>query len=189
MIGDLRFEPTEPVVVEDRTDLIGTAALAVFNPTKSHRYLLTRRWDSGPALVFVMLNPSTADAFTDDPTIRRCVRFARRDGHGAIAVLNLYALRATDPRELDTHPDPIGPDNDGFIRAITDDDTAGLVVAAWGAHTHARSRANAVTRALRTRRTSPRCLGLTRDGSPRHPLYVHRTAPLLPYTTDCRGDR
>ena len=97
-----------------------------------YRYRLTRRWetdDRASMLRWIMLNPSTADASLDDPTIRRCMGFARAWGYGGIVVHNLYALRATDPRQLRDHPDPVGPVNDSYIagwRVPT--------ICAWGAH-------------------------------------------------------
>jgi len=81
---------------------------AVLSDCGTYRYSLTRRWSPGPLLGWVMLNPSRADALVDDPTIRRCVGFARRWGFAGIVVRNLYALRATDPRELSRHPAPVG---------------------------------------------------------------------------------
>ena len=81
-----------------------------------YRYLLTRRWGTVPAMVWIMLNPSTADAFAEDPTIRRCLIFAHREGCGGLTVVNLFALRSTDPKALTRHPDPVGPANDTFIR-------------------------------------------------------------------------
>src|SRR5689334_18589152 len=104
---------------------------ALFDPTGRYRYRLWRQWDPAkPAVAFVMLNPSTADATTDDPTIRRCFGFAQGWGFGRLEVVNLFALRATDPRELARHPDPVGPANDAHIAAalaLTDQ-----AVAAWG---------------------------------------------------------
>ena len=103
---------------------------AAFNEARTHRYLLARSWQPGlPVMTWIMLNPSTADAFADDPTIRRCVSFARREGCGGIVVTNLFALRATDPRELRLHSDPVGACNDQVIDAHA----CGTVVVAWGA--------------------------------------------------------
>ena len=123
-----------------------------------------------------MLNPSTADALEDDPTIRRCIGFARDWGFGGIEVVNLFAMRATDPRELDRANDPVGQDNGRYLhRALL---RSTLIVLAWGAHGSLRDRAAATRRVVSRRR--PRCLGLTRSGEPRHPLYLRRDAPLVP---------
>lgn len=83
---------------------------AVLSPCGRYRYELTRRWAPGPLVGWVMLNPSRADAHTDDPTVRRCVGFAHRWGYGGLIIRNLYALRATDPAALADHLDPVGPD-------------------------------------------------------------------------------
>lgn len=164
--------------VEDRdTDLFGTTASATFNEARTHRFLLTRSWGEGPPAVFVMLNPSTADALTLDPTCTRCIQFARREGCGGIRVVNLFALRATDPAALRHHPDPVGAGNDEFIvRACLG---AGVVVAAWGVHGSFLGRDREVTRMLSEAGVPLRCLGVTSGGHPRHPLYVRGDAPLV----------
>lgn len=107
---------------------------AVFSPgSPDYRYLLTRRWAPGPVMTRVMLNPSRADDVSDDATIRRCVAFARAAGCSTITVTNLYAWRTRDPRELQQVVDPVGPDNDAWIRAAVEAGAGGPVVAAWGA--------------------------------------------------------
>ena len=156
---------------------------ATLSPCGRYRYKLWRYglYDSlvPRTMLFIMLNPSTADAMVDDPTIRRCRSFAMRDGYSQLEVVNLFALRATDPRELARAPDPIGPDNDAIIAkaVLRARDSGGCVVAAWGAHAIARRRA-AVVEAIRQNGAALMCLGLTKDGSPRHPLYVRSDEPL-----------
>jgi hypothetical protein len=123
-----------------------------------------------------MLNPSTADATKDDPTIRRCVKFAERHKCTKLTVVNLFALRATDPGELLTHPDPIGPLNRLHLEEQVDIHQHGLIIAAWGSHPFAKVRAAQVIESF-----GPfMCLGRTKDGSPRHPLYVKGDTPLIP---------
>jgi hypothetical protein len=135
---------------------------ATFSADRRYRYRLWRRWDRSRSVVlFVMLNPSTADGRRDDPTIRRCIGFARAWGFGGVEVVNLFAYRATDPRELGRVGDPVGPHNDRYIRRAIR--RSRLVVLAWGARARAR-------RLLSLRRAH--CLGLTRAGQPRHPLYL-----------------
>ena len=139
-----------------------------------YRYGLWRYWDqSKPAAVFIMLNPSTADAEADDPTIRRCMGFARAWEYGGIEVVNLFAYRATDPLAFSCVTDPIGPRNDDAIKQFTTRNPASII-AAWGAvRPMFRARIATVMSAIRT--TYGRelfCLGVTKDGSPRHPLYV-----------------
>lgn len=128
-------------------------------------------------LVFVMLNPSTADDSKDDPTIRRCIEFARSEGCGQLFVVNLFAARATNPRDLWGMVDPVGPGNDAAIGEAL---KLGTAVAAWGAvrRPQALIRARHVVGSFRVRW---RCLGLNSDGSPRHPLYVPASTPLSPW--------
>ncbi|MDH4555683.1 DUF1643 domain-containing protein [Pseudomonas sp. BN417] len=155
---------------------------AIFSECGTYRYLLTRPGDvhaeKGTAL-FLMLNPSTADATEDDPTIRRCRNFARAWGCNGIAVANLYALRATDPAELWKHPDPVGPDNDWRLKSIAREYTD--IVCAWGANARS-DRVTAVTSILTAAGGRLWCLGTTKDGHPRHPLYVRSDQPLIPWT-------
>ena len=169
------------ITVETDGALLDGLSGAAFSPDKAYRYVLTRTWDVAlPAMTWVMLNPSTADAMTDDPTIRRCKAFARREGCGGISVVNLFGLRATDPRALREHADPVGPVNDWFVRLHVQG--ASRAVAAWGAHGTLRGRAAEVARKLEaTPGIRLECLGVTADGSPRHPLYVRSDAPLVPW--------
>lgn len=119
-----------------------------------------------------MLNPSTADAMVDDPTIRRCIGFSRRWGYDEMVVVNLYALRATDPAELGRAVDPFGPHNaDTIDRHLRSSEA---VIAAWGAHPWVTRVAAPILGAQRTFH----CLGRTKAGHPRHPLYVGREATL-----------
>lgn len=140
----------------------------------------------GPLGLFVMLNPSTADDMTNDPTIRRCLGFARSFGWRSFGVVNLFAARATDPADLWKHARPEGEGqlNDVSIEAAVEH--ADHVVAAWGASggERARDRARVVVRnvARRFPLVAWSCLGTTRDGSPRHPLYVHGATVLRPWS-------
>lgn len=165
---------TRPGLVVDRRDsLAGETATATFSPCRTYRYALTRRWSDWPAAAFVMLNPSVASAEVDDATIRRCSSFARSWGAGGLLVVNLFGLRATDPRELRRHPDPVGPDNDLVIGSLlAGDEPVGPVVCAWGAHPGTAERARRVLGLVANRELRPLCLGTTKGGHPRHPLYV-----------------
>lgn len=156
---------------------------AVVSPCGVYRYFLQRIWDARRLpLVWIMLNPSTADAEVDDPTIRRCMGFARRENAGGIEVLNLFALRSTDPRALKSADDPIGAGNDEWYReTLHSGDTA---IAAWGRHGSLRGRDAAVIRMLRER--GVQLIGL--DGVPKHPLYVRGTAPFLEIKTGSADD-
>lgn len=140
---------------------------AVISDCGRYRYVLGRRWTAGPTVAFICLNPSTADARTDDPTIRRIRGFAKAWGYSALVVANLYAWRATDPAELKRADDPVGPDNDSHLVRVAAD--CELVVAAWGVH--ARPERVAAVRAL-PGMDRLHVLGLTKGGAPRHPLYL-----------------
>lgn len=148
---------------------------AEFSECGRYRYTLTRRWDAGAPALFIMLNPSTATATQDDPTIRRCIGYARDWGFAGLTVLNLYAYRATDPRELWKVDNPVGPGNDNYLvkhlkEAWLNEAPA---IAAWGAHARP-DRVAAVMRMPHTRRLQ--ALGTTKAGAPRHPLYMPKTA-------------
>lgn len=148
---------------------------AVLSPCGLYRYRLLRVWDDSlPLCAFVMLNPSTADATSDDPTVRRCIGYARAWGCGSLVVVNLFAFRATSPDDMMAAADPVGPDNDRHIEAATG--RCHHVVVAWGNHGSFKSRGAEVRFLLRHRRLNH--LGLTRTGQPKHPLYLR--AGLLP---------
>lgn len=125
-----------------------------------------------PRVLFIMLNPSTATDETDDPTIRRCMGFAESWGYGTMHVVNLFALRATKPESLRYSRDPIGKENDSeiLIRAINAD----LVVCAWGNHGRLYNRGAHVVRMLTRAGIDLHCLGVTRAGQPKHPLYINK---------------
>lgn len=154
---------------------------AVLSSCGTYRYLLTRPCeevhpDRGTAL-FLMLNPSTADAHADDPTIRRCRGFARGWGCNGMTVANLFALRSTDPAALLAHGDPIGPDNDAWLRRLARE--YGDVVCAWGAHSMAKARGGQVATIMQSAGARLWCLGTTKHGYPRHPLYVRSDQQLV----------
>jgi hypothetical protein len=142
---------------------------AVLSSDGRYRYTLYRLWDDSlPEVTWVMLNPSTADAEQDDPTIRKCVGFAQRWGCGSIRVVNLFAYRATNPRELTLADDPVGPINVPTLAVATN----GFCVAGWGA-------AKTPPKPLDVIAHKPLwCLGVTKSGDPRHPLYVSYETPL-----------
>jgi hypothetical protein len=148
---------------------------ATISPCGLYRWNLRRSWDSSlPACNFIMLNPSTADHVQDDPTIRRCLGFARRFGCGSLIVTNLFAFRATKPAEMRAAADPIGGDNNGYIVVAADQSqrSRGLVICAWGSHGHYRGRGPEVWARLRSLGIRTKALKLTRTGAPCHPLYL-----------------
>jgi hypothetical protein len=153
---------------------------ATISPCGQFRYRLGRRWGSGLTLLFVMLNPSTADADQDDPTIRRCIGFAQSHGCDGIEVVNLYAYRATKPADLKRAGYPVGPENDGHISAAACD--AGAICVAWGANAANLSRPAEVLRLLRGGGHQIMALDHTAHGIPRHPLMLQSCCRLIPFT-------
>lgn len=154
---------------------------ARFSDCRTYRYLLWRVWDDeGPTLNVIGLNPSTADENADDPTIRRCIDFGKRWGFGGLKMTNLFAYRSTDPRGLLAVDDPVGPDNNVTLKVQAYD--AAYVIAAWGAHPLAMARAKAVRPFLE--RYHVMCLGTTKDGAPRHPLYLPKATTPTPYWSE-----
>lgn len=155
------------------------ATAADIDASSRYRYSLERLWapEQGVA-VWILLNPSTADAEQDDPTIRRCCGFARTWGLGGIVVVNLFAYRATDCRVLAglSSAVAIGPDNDRAILAACRRRDARLLVAGWGLRGDLYWRDRRVRTLLRGRPLL--CLGRTAGGAPRHPLYVAGTTAL-----------
>jgi hypothetical protein len=154
-------------------------ATATFNEERTHRFRLSRVWDElGPRLNFLMLNPSTADAFVLDRTVRRCVGFAQAWGYGSLEVTNVFALRSPYPRELKRVDDPVGAGNDDAILAAARD--ADLVIAAWGVHAAYLDRETHVRSLLDRAGAQVKALVLTKDGHPGHPLYVaQETVPFF----------
>ena len=143
-----------------------------------YRYRLDRSWKSETIprrVVWIMLNPSTADAQTNDPTIRRCMAFSHAWGCSDLTVVNLFALRATDPSELRHSTDPIGPENDEAIVMASTQPLASLVVAAWGEGGKLYGRGAVVQQLLRASGIALHHLGLTKHGRPKHPLYLKAT--------------
>lgn len=168
---------------------------AVVDSTGTYRYALYRWWcdpalarkwervgiDEPPVLVpapdllprvlWVMLNPSTADGNVDDATIRRCIRFSADWGYEQLAVVNLFAFRATDPKQVDRHSAPVGPENDWWI--CREANRASRIIVAWGARGAAKLRASSVEPLLRESGLDRiECLGRTKIGHIRHPLYM-----------------
>lgn len=150
---------------------------AVISDCGEYRYLLRRTWDHAkPRCLYVMLNPSTADAEIDDATIRSCIRLAKGLQFGSFEVVNLFAYRSTDPDGLMKAEDPVGPRNDVSIEAAVS--RCDIAVCAWGAHPFADRRASQVRSMLRANRPAIFCLGKTKAGAPKHPLYIKSGTPL-----------
>lgn len=150
---------------------------AVISDCGQYRYLLSRQIGFSERVVaFIGLNPSTADATLDDPTIRRCIDFAKRRDAGLLLMVNLFALRSTDPKALKAHLEPVGPDNDLWIdRAMS---IADIKIAAWGNGGSLLNRSDAVRRRFEGRLEA---LAITSAQMPKHPLYVRADTATVPY--------
>ncbi len=148
------------------------ASTAVYSPCEAYRYLLTRIWNpTGEKALFVMLNPSTATEVQNDPTVERCERRARALGFGGFRVTNIFAFRATDPRVMRAVADPVGPANDAAI-ADSAETWADRIICAWGTHGAHLGRGQHVEHLLRATGRPLFTLGLSKDGHPKHPLYI-----------------
>ncbi len=162
-----------------------------FSADMAYRYTLHRNWGGAPAdgrlVAWVMLNPSTADDTEDDPTVRRVIGYSRAWGFAGCVVVNLFALRATDPRALWRQPDPVGGSANDRAIAVWCSEAHEVVLAWGGGHRLVLGRARAVLDILAVHGVrGPRCLGVNAAGMPRHPLYLRGSTPLQPYS---EGDR
>ncbi len=144
---------------------------AVYSECEKYRYVLTVCWDDAARrLLYVMLNPSKATELANDPTIERCERRARQLGYGAFSVVNLFGLRETHPERLRRARRPVGPENEEFILSAAD--KADDILAAWGVHGAHRDQGGKIRELLQERGHRLFCLGQTKQGHPRHPLYI-----------------
>lgn len=152
---------------------------AIFDINSKYRYSLWRAWSAHhPRIVFILLNPSTANEHKNDPTIRRCMGFARAWNYGSMEVVNLFAYRATDYRELFKVENPIGAENNRFLMQAVE--RCSTVVFGWGNRGTLLGRDRQVM-SLLADRNDVYCLGITKDGQPRHPLYVKWDTSLVPF--------
>lgn len=157
----------------------------MFSPCERYRYLLGRCWDtSRPSCAWLMLNPSTADAMRDDPTVRRCRRLADSWGYGSLEVINIFSYRSTDPAQLRRQSDPVGPHNDRWIRRVAR--RADLLVCAWGEHGALNNRDARIAELLASI-PDARAVGVNASGRPKHPLYVARTVEPKPFRLAALG--
>ena len=155
---------------------------AVFSPCRTWRYRLERVWNPAlPRATFILLNPSTADETLDDPTIRRCIGFAKSWGMGGLVLGNAFALRSTDPFALRAHQDPQGPENDRHLAEIAAQAHEGIVVCGWGTHANLHQRDRAVIGVIENAGGRPHSLKRTKYGEPGHPLYLRKDLYPVPY--------
>lgn len=153
---------------------------AYFSPCRTWRYKLWRIWDGNkPYVLFICLNPSTADEEKNDPTVERCMRFAISWGYGGLYVCNLFAYRSTDPKKLLAVEDPIGPENDKAIIDIAK--LSNRIICAWGNNGHYRERDWEVLYNLQRDDLFTHCLRITKNGNPEHPLYLPKDLKPIRY--------
>lgn len=184
MAGEPGTPMVDGVAHQPITGMVHRAA--TLSACGAYRYILHRWWGDGARLGFVMLNPSTADAEADDPTIRRCMGFARTLGYDGIRVLNLYAIRATKPADLWKAAEPTGGwRNDDLLREVLLQSRRQPVIAAWGAHAKPARVAEFMSWPGSERVLA---LGLTKAGAPRHPLYLRADTQPVPLAVALKGD-
>lgn len=145
---------------------------AVLSKCRTWRYALIRYWENGPEVMFIGLNPSIADGTIDDPTTRRCIGYAKKWGFSGVVLVNLFAYRATKPGDMKKAIDPIGPGNNSKILFHAHE--SHLIVCAWGSHGSYLGRDREVVELLKKQDLDLTCLALTKDGQPRHPLYLKK---------------
>lgn len=159
----------------------GTVSTAIYSDCEQYRYILNRRW--GPAsknlAVFIGLNPSTATEYQNDPTVARCINYAKAWGYDTMTMLNAFGLRSTDPRGLKAIDDPIGPDNDRYI--IEQTKLASRIILCWGTHAAYLERGTQLQKQLCKLRRKLFCLKVTKNGFPSHPLYLRKDLQPISY--------
>lgn len=167
------------MTVKEHTSLDGVWSQAEYSACGKYRYFLTRKIDdTKKPLCFIMLNPSTATEEQNDPTVERCQRRALSAGYGGIIILNLFAYRATDPKDMKVQADPVGPHNDRFIDEALHDSKYGIldIVCGWGCHGTHMDREKAVLEMFAKYQIQPKALEWTKAGHPKHPLYIPYSA-------------
>lgn len=172
-------------------EMLESPSGAIFDETDKYRYVLFRRLSEPgegvkPVVSFIGLNPSTADAVNDDPTVRRCINYSKAWGAKTFFMLNIFAFRATDPKEMKRTRSPIGSGNDFHILEVCK--LSDIIVAAWGAHGDYRGRGSEVFKLVTEAGFELKCLGCTKAGLPRHPLYLRKDLKPEPLTCHPAAD-
>ena len=158
-------------------ETVESSSHAIFSEDRLYRYMLTRKWAShGKIISFICLNPSTADEKINDPTVIRCINFAKSWGASNLIIGNLFAFRSTDPDQLKITNDPIGPENDSWLDKIVCQ--SDMVIAAWGNKGDLKNRSNTVKSLFRNKLHT---LRLTKHGLPCHPLYLPGNLKPIPF--------
>ncbi|MEK6847490.1 MAG: DUF1643 domain-containing protein [Nanoarchaeota archaeon] len=155
----------------------GTKSLARFSDCEKYRYTLNRTWDDSKGkILFIGLNPSTADEIKNDPTVTRMINFARKWGYGSVTICNLFSFRATFPDDLKKAPDPVGTETDFWLQHELVN--AEKIIAAWGNHGAFNSRSQQVSKILPKNKTH--VFGITKLNEPKHILYLSNSSTLKP---------
>ena len=176
------------MLLDTRASATGTATFSPEKPEPLYRYRLTRRWSADrpvfePVLCWVMLNPSSASHDVNDATIRKVTSFSKREGYGGLIVVNLFAYRSTDPDKLIHAEDPIGASNEAMVLDAMRG--SAKIVVAWGAMSKGlRAKSWMMRRKIQTAGWRLWALGTTKDGSPRHPLYIPGNQPLVEWKSE-----
>lgn len=160
------------MITRDHTAEDGTVSRAIYTDCERYRYVLTRTWNHQDRrrAVFIGLNPSTATEYQNDPTVARCINYAKSWDFDSMTMLNAFAFRSTDPKGLKSIADPVGLKNDHYIRKETD--AAALVVLCWGTHAAHLNRGEKLLAKLKDWQRTLSCLKVTKHGFPSHPLYL-----------------
>lgn len=164
--------------MEDKTEVEKTCQMSLCH---KYRYSLCRQWGDGGNVLFIGLNPSTADHLIDDPTIRRCIDFTKRLGFNCFYMANLFSYRATDPKDMKASSEPIGKDTDAHLWHLCE--TAEVIIFCWGNHGSYMGRSQEVKEMLEPFKRKIKCFGLNKSGEPKHPLYLAKTTKLVDYYT------
>lgn len=163
--------------------IANTHSRAKFSECGRYRYLLQRQWGDEELCLFIGLNPSTATADSDDATVRKCVALARTWGFSGMTMANLFAVRSRYPQALSTHQDPVGPENDRFLLPAIEQ--ARTVVAMWGNHgLKSYGQSTRRDQYILSLRDDWQCIGITKQGAPRHPLYVASSSNLANFAEE-----
>jgi hypothetical protein len=153
-----------------------THSSAKYSPCRKYRYTLKRVWNKNkPLAAFIGLNPSTATEIKNDPTVNRCMNYANDWGYGGIIMLNIFAYRATDPKEMKAVEEPVGKHTDFWLQVMAQE--AALTLACWGTHGEHLARGKQVLALV----DNLKCLGTTKHGHPKHPLYLKKDLKPLPF--------
>ncbi len=176
------------MITRTHTSDDGTFSKAIYTDCERYRYVLTRQWEevSENRAVFIGLNPSTATEYQNDPTVARCIKYAKTWGHDSMTMLNAFAFRSTDPKGLKSVEDPVGSANDRYILKQCRD--ASQIILCWGTHAEYLDRGLKLLEKLSGRSFELNCLKITKNGHPSHPLYLKKDLQPIPFVATFEVD-